>query len=684
MGQFGVGQPLARLEDQRLLTGAGCYTDDITLPGMLYGVVLRAPHAHAEIVGIDTSGALATPGCVAVLTGQDADVRAIGSLPCLVSLTNRDGSTMAMPPRPVLADGVVRHVGDAVAFVVAETLEAARLASESVDVEYRDRPAVAEASAALAADAPLVWADVPRNLCFDWQKGDPAKTDAALASAAHQVTVTLVNNRLISNAMEPRGAIGEWDGNRFTLTTSSQGSQTLRDSFGRMFGCGAEGIRVVTPDVGGGFGTKIFPYPEQALVLLAAKRFGRPVKWRGERIDSFLADAHGRDNVTTATAAVEPDGRITALKVETVANLGAYLSMYAPYIPTGGTSMLTGVYDIPVASVHVQGVFTHTVPIDAYRGAGRPEAAYVIERVLDAVADALSMAPADVRRRNFIRPEQMPYTTALGQTYDSGEFQRTLDDALMAADAAGFPVRRAAAAARGRLRGLGHASYIEVCGGGGPEWATVKVQPDGIVWIGAGSQTNGQGHHTAYAQILAEVLGIDPAIVTFHQGDTDILPKGSGTGGSRSIPVGGAAVRQGGQTILAKAKRLAAHYLEAAEVDIEVDGTSFAVTGTDRRLSLFEIAQRATDAPPAGEAPGLETSETYKPAASTYPNGTHVCEVEIDRDTGQVRIVGYWVVDDFGTVINPLMLAGQVHGGIAQGVGQALLEACVYDETGQI
>ncbi len=684
MGQFGIGQPITRLEDARLVTGTGSYTDDIVKPNMVFGVPIRSPHAHAEIVMIDTAAALEVPGCLAVLTAADDDVAKVAAIPTAVVLTNRDGTTMPAPPRPVLAATRVRHVGDAVAFVVAETLEAAREASELVEVEYRSMPAVADSPAALRPDAVEVWANAPGNVCFDWGKGDMAATEAALAASPRQVTVRIVNNRLISNAIEPRGAIGEWDGTRLTLTTSSQGSHGLRDTFAKLFGMDAGAVRVITPDVGGGFGTKIFPYPEQALVLLAAKRLGRPVKWRGDRSDSFLADAHGRDNITTATAGVDADGKIRALKVETVANLGAYLSTYAAFIPTGGTPMLSGVYDIPVAAVHVLGVFTHTTPIDAYRGAGRPEAAYVIERTIDAVARTLSLDPAAVRRRNFIRPEQMPYTTVLGQTYDSGEFQAVLDSALAEADTGGFAARRQRAAAHGKVRGLGHAYYIEVCGGGGPEWASLKIEGTGVVWIGAGSQTNGQGHHTAYAQIAADVLGIDPAVVTFHQGDTDVLPKGSGTGGSRSIPVGGVAVRQGAHTLLAKAKRLASHYLEAAEVDLDFADAMFTVAGTDRRISLFEIAERATSAPPPGEAPGLETSETYKPSAATYPNGAHVCEVEIDADTGQVRIVGYWVVDDFGTVINPLMLAGQVHGGIAQGVGQALLEACVYDETGQI
>jgi len=689
MGQFGMGQPVRRVEDPRLITGRGRYTDDISVPAQGYAVILRSPHAHARIAALDTATARAMPGVRTILTADDlAD---IGPLPCPITLSNRDGSKMAKPLRPVLAGPIVRHVGDPVAFIVADTLDQARDAAEAIAIDYVDLPAIAVAGGDLAAAldpaAPQVWPEAPNNLCMDWQLGDEAAVAAAFDRAAHRVQVTLVNNRLVSNPMEPRNALAEYRDGHFTLTTSSQGVHSLRDSFAKMLHVPAETIRVITPDVGGGFGTKIFPYPEQVLALIAARQTGRPVKWTGERSDCFLADAHGRDNLTTATMAVDDQGRFLALSVETLANLGAYLSYYGPFVPTlAGTQMLVGVYDIPAAHVRVRGLFTHTVPVDAYRGAGRPEAAYVIERLVEAVARHLNLDSAEIRRRNFITPAQMPYQTALGSTYDSGDFARNLDDALALGHAASFAERRQQSHDAGKLRGLGLATYIEACSGGGDERAIIRFDTDGRVEILIGTQSNGQGHATAYAQIAADRLGLPIDAIIVRQGDTGLIPTGKGTGGSRSVPVGGAAVRNAADRVIDKAKRLAADYLEAAIEDIEFADGLLTIAGTDRQIHLTEIARRAIlGEVPADETPMLDGTDVFLPPQSTYPNGCHLVEIEIDPETGATELLAYTVVDDFGYIVNPLLLAGQVHGGIAQGVGQALLEACVYDRaSGQL
>jgi carbon-monoxide dehydrogenase large subunit len=693
MGQFGMGQPVRRVEDQRFLTGSGRYTDDIALANQAYGVVLRSPHAHARIVTLDVAAARRAPGVLAVYTAADLAHAKLSGLPCPIDLPMRDGSAMRKPPRPILANGSVRHVGDGIAFIVAETVAAARDAAELVAIEYEGLPAIADTEGALAEGAPLVWDDaaghVPGNLCLDWEIGDAQRTAALLAQAAKVVRLTLVHNRLVSNAMEPRGALADWDGKRLTLYVSSQGSHGLRDVLaGEILHVDPKTLHVVTPDVGGGFGTKIFVYPEYPLVLHAARQLGRPVKWSGERADSFLADAHGRDNVTHAALALDKDGGFLALAIDNIANLGAYLSQYGPFIPTlAGAHMMTGVYRFQAAHVRVRGVFTHTVPVDAYRGAGRPEAAYVIERLVDEAARAIGVSAADLRRKNFIRPQDMPHTTALGAIYDSGEFVKNLDDAMRIAGLDGFAARRAQAKAKGRLRGIGHATYIESCGGGeGAEFAGVAIAADGQITVRVGSQNNGQGHQTAYSQLVADRLGIDDlGRIAVVQGDTDVVPSGTGTGGSRAIPVGGHAVMAANERMIEKGKRLAAHYLEAATADIEFADGSFTVVGTDRRIGLGDVAARAVTDLPAGEEPGLSGIDTFEASAFTYPNGCHLAEIEIDADTGAIEIVNFVVVDDFGTVLNPLMLAGQVHGGIAQGVGQALLEDCVYDpRSGQL
>jgi carbon-monoxide dehydrogenase large subunit len=689
MGQFGMGQPVRRVEDQRFITGTGRFTDDITLPNQAYGFVLRSPHAHARIAKIEVANARKAPGVLGVFTAADLTRDKVGTLPCPIDLPTRDGAPMRKPPRPILADGRVRHVGDGVAFIVAESPAAARDAAELIEIDYQGLPAIADTAGALAKGAPPVWDDAPNNLCFDWEIGDAKQTDALLKRADKIVRLTLIQNRLVSNALEPRGALGDWDGKRSTLYASCQGSHLLQETLANdVFHIKPAALRVVTPDVGGGFGTKIFIYPEHPLVVWAAKRLGRPVKWSGERTDSFLADAHGRDNVIEAELALDKSGRFLALKIDNVANLGAYLSQFGPFIPTlAGAHMMTGVYRFEAAHVRVRGVFTNTVPVDAYRGAGRPEAAYVIERLVDAAARTLGVDAAELRRKNFIRPEDMPHTTALGAIYDSGKFAQNLDDAIALAKLGELPARRKQAQGRGKLRGVGYATYIESCGGGdAPEFAWVDVGADGKVTVRVGSQNNGQGHQTAYTQLVADRLGIDDLKrIEVVQGDTDVVPSGSGTGGSRALPVGGAAVMNASERLIEKGKKLAAHYLETAPADIEFADGTFTVAGTDRRIGLAEIAKRAAKEVPPGEQPGLGGADQFLAPAFTYPNGCHLAEIDIDVETGHVDIVNYIVVDDFGTIVNPMMLAGQVHGGIAQGVGQALLESCVYEAgSGQL
>jgi carbon-monoxide dehydrogenase large subunit len=691
MKQFGIGQPIRRVEDRRFLTGFGRYLDDIAQPHQAHAVLLRSPHANARIRSVDTRAAAALPGVLAVLTGEDLARDGIGTIPCMSGLVNRDQSAMAMPPRPAIVRDRVRHVGDAVAMVVAETAAMARDAAEEIAVEYETLPAVVDTGHALDPGQPAVWDQHPGNLCFDWETGDGAAVGRAAAAARHRVSLTLVNNRIIVNSMEPRGALGEYDPGEdsYTLWSSTQGSHFLRNLLAEhVFKIPENRIRVVTPDVGGGFGMKLFLYPEHVLVLWAAKRLGRPVKWVPDRSEAFMTDTQGRDNVTRLDLALDDQLRFTGLSVEILANMGAYLSNFAPEIPTfSGAVMHSGVYAIPAIHVAVKGVFTNTVPVDAYRGAGRPEAAYALERLIDVAARRLGVAPDELRRRNFIAPAAMPHTTPLGLVYDSGDFARNMRDALAAADAAGFPARRAESQARGRYRGLGHAVYIEQSGFPPDEFAELRFDPAGTLTVLMGSQSSGQGHQTAYAQLASERLGLLLDKIRVLQGDTAMIGFGRGTGGSRSLPVGGAALAHAAEKLVAKGKRIAAHMLEAAEADIAFDDGVFAISGTDRSVTIDAVARAAfnpTQLPP-GLEPGFDESGHFTPSTPTFPNGCHVCEVEIDPETGIIEIVRYFVVDDFGTVINPLLLRGQVHGGIAQGVGQAMLERCVYEEgSGQL
>jgi carbon-monoxide dehydrogenase large subunit len=685
MGRFGLSQPVLRSEDRRFLTGTGRYTADIDLPGQAHAVILRSQHAHAQIRSIDAAEALAMPGVLAVAAAPDLAGDGLGDIPCAVPVKGPGGQPMPSPGRPLLARDRVRFVGEPVAMVVAETLAQARDAAESVLVDYAPLPAVAAVEDAIADDAPVqIWDGASGNVAFFWDHGDESRIEAELSRTAHVVRLALVNNRVIPCPMEPRAALGAYDeaDDHYTLYTSSQGAHQIKDHLSRhTLKVPADRLRVIVPDVGGGFGTKIFHYPEEALVLWAARRLGRPVKWVADRSEAFIGDTHGRDQRSRIAAAFDADGRCLALRVDTLANMGAYLNEFAPAVPSQFTGcMLSGAYAIPDIYATCRGVYTNTVPLDAYRGAGRPEAAYVLERLMDAAARQLGLAPDEIRRRNFIRPEQMPYRTAAGSTYDSGDFARNLEDALTASKWAGFADRRAEAEARGRLRGIGLSCYVEICGFDEEE-ATLRCVGDGSVELLIGTQSTGQGHETAYAQIVADNLDVPFESVRVAQGDTDLIPFGGGTSGSRSLPVGGPAVKAACAALIARGEELARQLLQAGERPVRFADGRFVVDGTQRSMSVLElaVALAAPENPATRELGALQASGRYKLEASTFPNGTHVCEVEVDPETGTIEIVDYHVVDDFGTVVNPLLLRGQVVGGIAQGIGQALFEHAVYD-----
>jgi len=678
MGRFGVGQPARRGEDRRLITGAGRYSDDFDLPGQAHAVFLRSPHAHAAIKAIDTAQAATLPGVLAVITA--ADVAEIGDLPCRADIANADGTPMVKPPRPVLARGRARHVGEAVAMVIAETRAIARDGAEAIVVDYDPLPAVADTAAARAGDAAQVWEQAPGNVCLRWAMGDAEAAERAFAEAAQVSEIELVNNRIVVNPMEPRAALASHDAetDRSTIYTATQGAHRLRRDLSEVLGIPVERLRVITPEVGGSFGMKIFLYPEQVLALWAAKRLGRPIKWLAERGESFVSDSQGRDHVTHAALALDAEGRILAVKADIVANLGAYLSPFGPAIPTTlNAPMLPGAYRVPVVRATVTGVFTNTVPVDAYRGAGRPEAAYVIERLIDVAARDLGLDPVTLRRRNFVTAAEMPHTTVTGMTYDNGDFPAATEVALERAGWDDFPARRAAARARGRWRGIGMSYYIERCAGIGGEGVRVTVGGDGAVTAFVGTQTGGQGHATAFAQLIGERLGVDFEAITVVQGDTDRVADGDGTGGSRTLVMAGSALVGATDKIVATAKVEAGRLLEAAVADIEFADGVLRIAGTDRSVTLIQVAAALPD--------GLDESARHDAEAPTYPNGCHVCEVEIDPETGVVSVIGYTVVDDFGAVVNPRLVAGQVHGGIVQGLGQAIFERCVYDpESGQL
>ncbi len=681
MAKFGIGDSVRRVEDPRLLTGGGRYTDDTRLgqpAARLY--VLRSPHAHADIKKVDTTAAKKAPGVLLVLTGHDVKKAGFGDVPCLVPLDNRDGTPRADTSRPMLAIDRVRHVGDPVAIVIAETLEQAKDAAELIEVDYAPRPHVVGTFEAAQPGAPLVHDHIKNNIVFDWAMGDQKATDAAFAKAAKVVKLQLVNQRLVVNSMEPRGAICEYDpkDDRSTLWVSSQGVSMIRPVVADMIlKIGSPKLRVRTGDVGGGFGMKIFVHPEYPMVVWASRELKRTVKWIPDRQEAFQSDVQGRDHVSIAEMALDKDSRFIGFKVTTYAALGAYLNHFSVFIPTlAGSSMLNGLYTTPAIYVNVKGVMTNTVPTDAYRGAGRPEAAYLMERFVDHIARETGLTPDEIRARNFIKPGQLPYKTALGDTYDSGDFETVMRKGMERADWKGFPARRAQSLAKGKWRGIGMATYVEKCSGGNPETVKAVFNDDGTLSLFTGNQTNGQGHETALSQIASGRLGIDMERIRIVQGDSDVVPDGF-TGGSRTIAINGAATVGVADKIIAKGKPLAANMLEASAGDIDYKDGEFRIVGTDRRVSLFDVAKANKGA--------LDDDFTRTPEADTFPNGCHICELDVDPDTGTVEILNYTVMDDFGKALNPLLLQGQIHGGIGQGVGQALTERTIYDtDSGQL
>ncbi|MGD9766612.1 MAG: xanthine dehydrogenase family protein molybdopterin-binding subunit, partial [Pseudolabrys sp.] len=702
MTATGIGAPVRRKEDLRFITGKGQYTDDVHRPGVTRAVFVRSPHAHAKIKSIDTKAAEAMPGVVAVLTGAQLANDKIGNLICGWMIHSKDGSPMKMAAHPALAASKVNHVGDAVAVVIADSYAEGRDAAEAVKVDYEVLPAVVDPRKARDKSATQIHPDIPNNLIYDWHLGDAKAVDAAFAGAKHVTKIDLVNNRLSPNPMEPRAALAEYDSGteHLTLWNTSQNPHVARLVISAFVGMAPENkLRVIAPDVGGGFGSKIFIYPEEVVCLWAARRTGRPVKWTGDRSEAFVTDAHGRDHVTHAEMAFDGDGKVLGLRVKTTANLGAYMSTFSSSVPTYlYATLLSGQYAIPQIYCEVAAVYTNTVPVDAYRGAGRPEATFVVERLMEVGARELGIEPPELRKRNFVRA--FPHQTPVIMNYDSGDYLASLKKAMEIADVKGFAKRKRDSARNGKLRGIGYSNYIEACGiapsqavgslGAGVglwESAEVRVNPTGSVEVLTGSHSHGQGHETTFAQLVADRLGIPMDSVNIVHGDTDKVQFGMGTYGSRSGAVGMSAIVKALEKVEAKAKKVAAFMMEAAEGDIEFKDGKFTVAGTDKSAAWGEVALNAYIAHKFTGAelePGLKEGAFYDPTNFTFPAGCHICEVEIDPDTGKSDIVGWTAVDDFGVVINPMIVEGQVHGGIAQGVGQALLEGVVYDEQGQL
>ncbi|TPL51852.1 xanthine dehydrogenase family protein molybdopterin-binding subunit [Mesorhizobium sp. B2-4-6] len=701
MGIEGVGARVARKEDKRFITGGGRYVDDMVVPGMKHAVFVRSPHAHAQIKKIDVKKAQAMPGVVGVLTGKELKADGIGNLICGWMIHSKDGTPMKMGAWSPLAVDKVRYVGDAVVIVVADTKGQARDAAEAVEITYKELKAVVDATKAIQAGAPQIHAESDNNLIFDWELGDAKATDAAIKSAAHVTRMKIVNNRLVPNAMEPRAALGHYDKaeDHYTCWTTSQNPHVARLVMSAFYNVAPENkLRVIAPDVGGGFGSKIYIYPEEIVCLWASKKTGVPVKWVADRTESFLSDAHGRDHVSTVEMAFDKDNRITGLKVDTIANLGAYMSLFSSCVPTYlYATLLSGQYNIPAIHANVRTVYTNTAPVDAYRGAGRPEATYVLERMMETAARELGVPPAELRRRNFIT--SFPHQTPVIMAYDAGDYNASLDAAMKAADYAGFTKRRADAAKQGKLRGIGMSCYIEACGlapssavgslGAGVglwESAEVRVNAVGTIEVLTGSHSHGQGHETTFAQLVTQRFGVPIDSVSIVHGDTDKVQMGMGTYGSRSGAVGMSAIVKALDKVEAKAKKIAAHLLEADEGDIVIENGDVKVAGTDKSLPWFQVALASYTAHnlPAGMEPGLKETAFYDPSNFTFPAGCYICEVEIDPETGVTEIIQFVAADDFGNIINPMIVEGQVHGGIAQGVGQALLEGTHYDSSGQL
>ncbi len=702
MGVTAIGASVKRTEDIRFITGKGHYVDDVNRPGQAFAYFLRSPHAHATIDKIDLSAALKAPGVVAIFTGDDIAADKVGGLICGWMIHSKDGSPMKAGAHPALAQGKVRYVGDHVAVVIADTYAQAKDAGEKIVVQYGELPAVADTASASRSGQPQIHNAAAGNTVYNWHLGDKAATDAAFAAAKHVTKLDLVNNRLIPNAMEPRAAVGDYDSGTETMTlyTTSQNPHVARVVLSAFIGLAPENkLRVIAPDVGGGFGSKIFIYAEETVCVWAARKINRPVKWTAERTESFLSDAHGRDHVTHGELAVDGSGRITGLRVSTVANLGAYLSTFASAVPTYlYAPLLSGQYAIPNIYCEVDGVYTNTAPVDAYRGAGRPEATFVIERLVEVAARELGRDPAEFRRINFV--QSFPHQTPVLMNYDAGDFPAALDKALAQADYKGLGARKAASAAKGKLRGLGFSAYIEACGiapsaavgalGGGVglwESAEVRVNMVGTVEVLTGCHSHGQGHETTYAQLVSSRLGVPMENVTIVHGDTDKVQMGMGTYGSRSGAVGMSAISKALDKVEAKAKKVAGYVLEASEHDIEFKDGKFTVKGTDKSIDFTSVALNAYSAHKINTQeiePGLKEGAFWDPTNWTFPAGVHICELEIDPDTGVVTIDNWVAVDDFGKLINPMIVEGQVHGGIAQGVGQALLEGAHYDGDGQL
>lgn len=678
--KFGVGQPVRRVEDQRFVTGSGRYVDDIVLDNQAYGHVVRSPVAAGTITGIDIADARQMDGVLAVITAEELEQTANNFLPIIAKSENQDKTMTKHHPRPVLARERVRYVGEPIAFVVAENSRAARDAAEAVMVDIDIGDTVVGTAAATEPGQPLVHDDIPDNLVFNWHHGDEAAVDAAFDAADHVTRLDLINNRVVANAMEPRAVNSDWNGGEGTLTvhTNTQGGWAIKSHMAKhILKIEEDAVQVLTPDVGGGFGMKIFVYPEHALTAFATRKIGRPVKWTGDRSESFLSDTQGRDHVTTAELALDADNHILGLKVTTQANMGAYMGQFAAFIPTGAAlKVVSGIYDVKTVSYRVLGVYTNTTPVDAYRGAGRPESIYMIERLIDRTARERGIDPVELRRINLIPSSAMPFKTVAGETYDTGEFETVMDAAVARADIPGLAARKADAKARGKRLGVGLSYYIESTMGDPTEFADIRFEDGGVVTVGVGTQSNGQGHETAYAQVLAEKLGVPFEAIKIVQGDTTRIPTGGGTGGSRSLTIQAAAINVASDQVIDKAKDLAADDLEASPDDIEFDLGSLKIAGTDRSVTLMALAEAHP-----GE---LDSRGEAKLDQWTFPNGCHVAEVEIDEQTGIPTVTKYTIVDDFGRVVNPLLVAGQVHGGVVQGIGQALLERTEFDESGQL
>lgn len=699
-----IGSAIKRKEDRRFLTGKGKYVDDIQLPQQSYAYILRSPHAHAKIISIDIDEAKKYPGVIAIFTGKDFQESNLGGIPCGWQVDFKDGTAMKEPVHPVVCVDKVLHVGDQVAVIIAETIDQAKDAAEAIYVDYEELEAVINMADAVSGNITQIHEEAPLNLSFDWEIGVESEIDQALNASEKVVTIEFENNRLIPNAMEPRCAIAEFDFNQeeYTLHTTSQNPHVIRMLMGAfVLQVPEHKIKVIAPDVGGGFGSKIYHYAEEAIVCWCAKQIGRPVKWTAERSESFITDAHGRDHKTKAQLGLDSEGKFTALKVETLANLGAYLSTFAPCVPTYlHATLLAGCYKTPLIYANIKGVFTNTVPVDAYRGAGRPEASYLLERIVDEAAKAMNLDPSEIRQRNFIQTSDFPYQTPVALEYDIGDYQKTLDLALEKIEYHKFDERRRSSASQGKYRGIGVSSYIEACGiapsqvvgslgarAGLYESGKIRVHPTGSVSVFTGSHSHGQGHETTFAQLIADKFGIPFDSIDVVHGDTSKIPFGMGTYGSRSLSVGGAALVKAADKIILKAKKIASHLMEASEQDIEFDNGEFRIAGTDKVKTFQEISLAAYvphDFPHDELEPGLEETAFYDPKNFTYPAGTHICELEIDPDTGCIEILDFVAVDDFGRIINPMIVDGQVHGGLAQGIGQAMLEQCVYDSEGQL